>query len=224
MICLAIETTTDISGIALADGEKVLAEHEFAHEMNLSRRLMPNIEALLAGCGFETRDLQGVGVSLGPGSFTGIRIGVTTAKTLAQALEIPIVGEVSLDLLAREFGDSLVCPLVKVHRGEVYYAFYRKERITDYAASPIDELIAKSSEFKGEIVFCGDALAIHAETLVKELGERAVVSEITHPNAAILAQIAARKIENGGGEDPLELKPFYLRRPTPEIRLDNSNP
>lgn len=229
MIYLAIDTTTEISSIALADGHDILAEYDFAHKMDLSRRLMPNIESLLMDFGLKTKDIGGLGVSVGPGSFTGLRIGVTTAKTLAQALDVPIVGIVSLDLLARQFEylpNALVCSLIKVHRGEVYFAFYRVnrsevDRITEYTAGHIDEVIKKARELApDDIMFCGDTLNIHADTLVKELGERSIITPVSHPKASILAQIAAKKIEAGEGEDPIALKPFYIRRPTPEIRAE----
>jgi len=147
MKCLALDTTTDVSGIALADESGLIAEYNFAHRMDLSRRLMPNIVALLTDCGMEMKDVQALGVSIGPGSFTGLRIGVVTAKTLAQALGIPIAGIVTLDLLAHQFDylpEAIICPLIKVRKGEVYYAFYRTtgigiERISEYDSGPITE-------------------------------------------------------------------------------------
>lgn len=158
MKCLALDTTTDISSIAVADESGVLAQYDFAHRMDLSRRLMPNIISMLKDCGLEMRDIEAVGVSIGPGSFTGLRIGVTTAKTLAQTLGIPIAGIVSLDLLAHQYDylpDALICPLVKVRKGEVYYAFYRTadgslERISEYAAGPIGEIIERLSAISSQ--------------------------------------------------------------------------
>ncbi len=149
MRCLGLDSSTDISSIAVTDGPEVLAEHNFLHRMDLSRRLMPNIVGLLRDCGLAMGDLEAVGVSLGPGSFTGLRIGVVTAKTLAQTLGIPIAGIVTLDLLARQFDylpGALVCPLIKVRKGEVYYAFYRTgagsiERLTEYDAGPIEDVV-----------------------------------------------------------------------------------
>ena len=149
MKCLALDTTTDISSIAVADESGLIAEHNFAHKMDLSRRLMPNVMALLKDCGLQMNDLQAVGVSLGPGSFTGLRIGVATAKTLAQALDLPIAGVVTLDLLAHQFDylpEAVICPLIKVRRGEVYYAFYRAscgsiERLSEYSSGPIGNVI-----------------------------------------------------------------------------------
>ena len=152
MKCLALETTTHVSSIALADESGLIAQYDFAHRMDLSRRLMPNIVALLRDFGLAVKDVEALGVSIGPGSFTGLRIGVTTAKTLAQVLGAPIAGVVTLDLLAHQLDyltDTLVCPLIKVRKGEIYYAFFHVEkgavrRLTDYAAGPIEEVIRKS--------------------------------------------------------------------------------
>jgi tRNA threonylcarbamoyladenosine biosynthesis protein TsaB len=149
MRCLSLETTTDVASIAIADESGLIAEHDFAHRMDLSRRLMPNVMALLADCGMEMRQVEAIGVSIGPGSFTGLRIGVVTAKTLAQALGIPIVGVVTLDLLAHQLdflAGAIICPLIKVRKGEVYYAVYRAtgdslERLSEYEAGPITDVI-----------------------------------------------------------------------------------
>ena len=149
MRCLALDTTTDICSIGLADESGLIGEYNFAHKMDLSRRLMPNVVSMLKDVGMEVKDVEALGVSLGPGSFTGLRIGVTTAKMLAQTLDLPIVGIVTLDLLAHQFdylSSALVCPLVKVRKGEVYHAFFRVsdgnvERISDYEAGPISDVI-----------------------------------------------------------------------------------
>lgn len=250
MRCLALDSTTDISSIALTDGPEVLAEHNFRHHMDLSRRLMPNIVALLRDCGLAMSDIQAVGVSLGPGSFTGLRIGVVTAKTLAQTLGIPIAGIVTLDLLARQFDylpGALVCPLIKVRKGEVYHAFYRTaagsvERITEYDAGPIDDVIklaqtewtATPSPSKGEgrgegdmpttIIFCGDALAANLPVLREGLGGRVIEAPawLSYPKASTIGRLAVEKIEAGEADDPLSLVPFYIRRSAPEMRLGDS--
>jgi len=209
MICLSLETTTDISSIAITDGAEILGEYDFAHHMDLSQRLMTSIVNLLRDCRLEMSDLQAVGVSLGPGSFTGLRIGVVTAKTLAQTLCIPIAGIVTLDLLAHQFDylpDALVCPLIKVRKGEAYYAFYRTglravQRLTGYEAGPIEDVVSMArtaplpasgkgssstttSPSKGEgrgegsssIIFCGDALRANLPALTEALGGRVIAA------------------------------------------------
>ena len=230
MKCLAIDTTTDISSIAVADESCVLGEYNFAHHMDLSRRLMGNIKALLADCGMEMKDVEAVGVSLGPGSFTGLKIGVVTAKTLAQVLNVPIAGIVTLDLLAHQFdylSDAVICPLIKVRKGEVYYAFFRTnrgnvEQISEYAAGAIDKVVEISRGMNAvQIIFCGDALKDNLPALQDALGDRVIPAPawLSYPKASILAQLALKKIASGEADDLLSLVPFYIRRSAPEERL-----
>jgi tRNA threonylcarbamoyladenosine biosynthesis protein TsaB len=254
MKCLALETTTDVSSVALADESGLIAEYNLAHRMDLSRRLMPNIVALLKDCGLVVKDVEAIGVSIGPGSFTGLRIGVTTAKTLAQVLGVPIAGIVTLDLLAHQFDylpDALVCPLIKVRKGEVYHAFFRArrgsvERISDYAAGPINEVIEYADRLKpvspdpqseirnpkcenpqsairnpqSKIIFCGDALPENLDALTRALGDRVIAAPpwLSYPKASILARLVLEKITRGEADDPLTLVPFYIRPSAPELR------
>lgn len=239
MKCLAFETTTDTASIALADESGLIAEYDFAHRMDLSRRLMPSVMALLADCGTEMRQVEAIGVSIGPGSFTGLRIGVVTAKTLAQTLGVPIAGIVTLDLLAQQLDflpDALICPLIKVRQGEVYYAFYHAvggsiERLTDYASGPISEVIeivalpnlqSAIRNPQSRVVFLGDALRSSIPLLSDALGERAVPAPdwLCYPKASILARLALEKIASGQADDPLALVPLYLRKSAPEHRIE----
>ena len=241
MRCLALETTTDISSIALADESGLIAEYNFAHRMDLSRRLMPNVMALLADSGMEMKDVQAIGVSIGPGSFTGLRIGVVTAKTLAQTLNVPIAGIVTLDLLAHQLDflpGAIICPLIKVRKGEVYFAFYRAnpggmERLSDYSSGPIREVIRwltspnPKSEIqnpKSQVFFLGDALSAGFPTLSDALGKRAVPAPdwLSYPKASILARLALEKIASGEADDPISLLPFYIRKSAPEQRMEMS--
>ncbi len=237
MRTLALDTTTDISSIAITDGPEILGEYNFLHRMDLSQRLMPNIVNLLKDCKLAMSDIEAIGVSLGPGSFTGLRIGVVTAKTLAQTLDIPIAGIVTLDLLAHQIDylpGALVCPLIKVRKGEVYYALYRTtagslERITEYEAGPIDDVVkllqsAVCSPQSHNIVFCGDALDANLPALREGLGDRVVAASrwLSYPKASIIGRLAAEKIGAGEGSDPLTLVPFYIRRSAPEMRMGDS--
>ena len=204
--------------------------------MDLSRRLMPNIISLLKDCGLDLKGVEAIGVSLGPGSFTGLRIGVVTAKTLAQVLGVPISGIVSLDLLAHQFdylAQAVVCPLIKVRRAEVYYAFFRADRgsiqrISDYDAGPIEKVIefAKGAlptkAGAAEVIFCGDALLENLDALRQALGNVVVPAPpwLSYPKASILAQSALENVTQGKADDPLSLAPFYIRRSAPEMRLE----
>jgi len=231
MNLLALETTTDICSIAVAEDERLLGEYNFAHAMDLSRRLMPNVVSLLRDSGLEVKDLQGIGVSLGPGSFTGLRIGVATAKTLAQTLGTPIVGVVTLDLLAHQFDylpDALVLPLIKVRKGEVYYAFYRAnqgtiERISDYESGPVPDVCQSAiGNPQSEMIIVGDAARDSFRALREALGERATLAPdwLSYPKASILAKLTHDMILREETADPISLVPFYIRKSAPEHRAE----
>ena len=231
MRILALDTTTDICSIAVAEDERLLGEYNFAHTMDLSQRLMPSIVSLLKDSGLEVKDVQGIGASLGPGSFTGLRIGITTAKTLAQVRKVPIAGVVTLDLLAHQadyLPETLICPLIKVRKGEVYYAFYQAnrgslERLSEYKSGPVSGI--RQSEIrnpKSEIVFCGDAAADNLPALQETLGDRVVLAPdwLSYPKASILARLAHDMILREETADPISLVPFYIRKSAPEVRLE----
>lgn len=231
MICLGLDTSTDISSIALADDSRLLGEYDFAHKMDLSRRLMVNITKLLQDCGIRIRDLRGIGVSVGPGSFTGLRIGVVTAKTLAQVLDIPIAGIVSLDLLAHQFAhlpEALVCPIIKVRKGEVYHAFYKAsrgtlDRLSEYGASPVADLIRQVGEtFSSSPFFvCGDGVPDALVSLQEAFRDQVIAAPpwLAYPKAGMTARLAADRIASGQADDALSVVPLYIRPSAPEMRM-----
>ncbi|MHB1459304.1 MAG: tRNA (adenosine(37)-N6)-threonylcarbamoyltransferase complex dimerization subunit type 1 TsaB [Armatimonadota bacterium] len=233
MICLSLDTTTDIASIALTDDTKLLAEYSFSHHRDLSCRLIPNIKTMLKDCKLEMHDIRAIGVSTGPGSFTGLRIGVVTAKTLAQVLDVPVAGISSLDLLALQFAylpDAVVCPIIKVRKGEVYYALFRTngsslERISEYAANPVETLVEDiHNAVSGKVIFCGDGLLDNAEAIQSAMGHDAVIpsSWLSYPKGYLLACEAVRLIQAGLGSNAYTLMPFYIRKSTPEIRLEEA--
>jgi tRNA threonylcarbamoyladenosine biosynthesis protein TsaB len=231
MHILSLDTTTDVSSIAVTNSGVLLAEYNFSHHMDLSRRLMPGIIHILKDCSLELEDLDAIGVSIGPGSFTGIRIGVVTAKTLAQTLGIPAAGVVSLDILAHAFGylpGAVICPIIKVRKGEVYYAFYKAkkgtvERITEYGALPVSDLAQEAEKINGKtIIFCGDALETAGPELEDALCGRAVFAPawLSYPQASVLSKIAREELLSGRAGDIRSVAPYYIRKSAPEARLE----
>lgn len=202
---------------------------------------MPNIVNLLKEVGMTMSDVEAIGVSLGPGSFTGVRIGVVTAKMLAHVLGVPLAGVVTLDLLAHQFDylpETLVCPLIRVRKGEVYTAVYRThrglmERLSEYTACPIDKVTDKIRSVQGSsnecarqgVVFCGDGLPESVDLLRHELGDELIETSewLSYPKAGKLAQLAVRKIKAGEAESPMTLVPFYIRRSAAETRMERAS-
>jgi tRNA threonylcarbamoyladenosine biosynthesis protein TsaB len=229
MLALAIDTSGDIAGIALATEAKLISEISFGHKMDLLRRLMPNIDRLISDAGKSQADLDGIVISLGPGSFTGLRIGMAAAKSIAHVLKRPIAGIPTLDVLA--CGASAVCPksiaaAIHARPGEVFWALYRcnsghVKRLTEDRASSVEDMIRLARQ-ETEIVFCGDGAERNREALEAEFGRASVLDEWFHaPRAAILASLGIQRLLRGDSDDVFSLVPEYVRKPTPVVRVEN---
>lgn len=150
MRVLGIDTSTCTGGVALVSGDEVVAEYSAIVTRANSESVAATCERLLAEAGWSVSDLDAVAVAIGPGSFTGVRIGVATAKVLAYVLDIPIGTVVTLDAIAANipFSDALVCPLISARRDLVYSAVYRArglypERVSDYEVNSVREVIRR---------------------------------------------------------------------------------
>lgn len=217
MRVLAIDTSNYVLGIALIDEEKVIGEHITNVKVNHSVRVMPAIEQLMKECGVVPADLTKIVVAKGPGSYTGVRIGVTIAKTLAWSLNIPLVGVSSLEIIAAStarYFSGVVSPLFDARRGQVYTGLYKfnegrlstleKDQLilsTDWATE-----LKKRSE---TILFAGNDLPLHRAGIEEILGEQAIFAEITehNPRPAELA-LLGRDLP---GEDVHSFVPNYIR-------------
>lgn len=217
MIVLAIDTSNQPMTIAVMKEEQLLAEYTTDIKKNHSVQLMPAINQLLADCKMTPQDLDLIAVGHGPGSFTGVRIGLTTAKTLAWSLSIPIVAVSSLEVLSYNgiFFNGLVCPFFDARRGQVYTGLYQAEGFEKMV--PVkDEVNVLMSDWlevlratEESVLFISSQASIHKEKIQEVLGEKAVFSSLpVHlPSAGMLASIALTK-------EPTslhELTPNYLR-------------
>lgn len=226
MLALAIDTSGDVAGIALGTEETLIAELHFRHKMDLLRRLMPNVRSMISDAGLSVSDLEGMVLSLGPGSFTGLRIGASAAKSLAYALGKPIVGLPTLDVIARGLlpYNGLVCPMIHAKPGEVYAALYALEGTTvrkemPEAALPVHEVLERLKEHGvGSVLFAGDGARRNTETLATA----GVLAPPDHdfPRALTLLRMGIERLSDGDVDDVFSLAPLYVRHPTPEIRLE----
>lgn len=190
MKVLAIDTSNVTLGVALTDGEKVIGEYMTNIKKNHSVRIMPAIHTLLKDCDTKPEDLTKIVVAKGPGSYTGVRIGVTIAKTLAWTLNIPLVGVSSLKTLAAGAGryfDGGICPLFDARRGQIYTGLY--EYVDGKLIALEEDRIIQSVDWAKElkalgkrILFIGNDLPIHESIFREELGEKAVFAEVTEHN------------------------------------------
>lgn len=217
MKVLAIDTSNYTLGIAVMDEEKVVGEYMTNIKKNHSVRVMPAIETLLMDCDLTVKDLSKIVVAKGPGSYTGVRIGVTIAKTLAWTLNIPLVGISSLEVLAAGVGryfSGSVSPLFDARRGQVYTGLYQYEK-AELITVKADRILQSQDwvrelvEREEPILFVGSDLPIHRSIIENEMGKLAVFADITehNPRPAQLAKLGMSK----QGEPLHSFVPNYIR-------------
>jgi tRNA threonylcarbamoyl adenosine modification protein YeaZ len=215
---LAIDSSTDTAGLALVAKGELLFEITWLCGRNHTRQLLPNLARLFHQTGVATSALAGIVVALGPGSFNGLRVGVNTAKGLAFALDIPIVGVGSLEATAYQYAATglPVTAIFGAGRGEIATATYRLRRnqwssLAAECLTTIDRLAGETTE---KTLFCGD-LADVAATLKERLGARAVLPSPTTGlrRAAFLAELGLKRLQIGDVDNTATLQPVYLRRP-----------
>ncbi|HHY36805.1 MAG TPA: tRNA (adenosine(37)-N6)-threonylcarbamoyltransferase complex dimerization subunit type 1 TsaB [Firmicutes bacterium] len=229
MLILAVDTATTVASVALVEGERLVAEEVLnIPQRTHSERLLPVMARVLAGAGVEIEEVDGIAVSAGPGSFTGLRIGLGTGKGLAQALDKPLVTVPTLDALAYNyfFPGALVCPLLDAKQGYIYTALYRGEeagleRLTDYLALTPAELTGLLAGREEPVIFSGDAIGLCGEAVAKT-GARAflVPAASRLPRASSVAFLGRRALEENPGGVPLTVEPLYVRKSAAEINLE----
>lgn len=220
MNILLLETATQVCSVALSIDGKVTHE-TFSNEHNAhSTRLSLFIEELLAHASLTFADLHGVCVSSGPGSYTGLRIGVSSAKGICFAREIPLMSLPTLESMACQYYDEhpdyqgMVCPMIDARRMECYAAFFCREghsvsKIRDIQADIIEENIYDSFLDKGEVVFVGDG-APKTQSLLG-IHPNARFDDTFRISAAGLNQRACQMLAEGIHEDVAYFEPFYLK-------------
>lgn len=239
MLILAIETSTKVGSVALLESsgeeggggtsEKILGELTIHLGGNHSASLMPALDHLLQETNLDIGQVQGIALALGPGSFTGLRVGVATVKGLAYALNVPVVGISTLDTLAHNlcYASTLVCPVLDARKNEVYAAIYQGngsghlERITpDLVISP--EELSRQLTGKGKVIFLGDALQVYGEIWQKKLGAQALFAppELSYPRAVQVGRLGLAKFQSGQTLNPFSFTPLYLRRSEAEINWE----
>jgi len=225
MVILGIETSTKTCSIALIDGERIRDEISLHLGLSHSEKLIPLIDEILKRNTKAIKDIDGIAVSIGPGSFTGIRVGVSTARGFAQSLNIPLVGIPSLDALAFGVGTSgeVVCPMIDALRREIYTALYAgRKRLTPHQLIGIENWLERLKEKRETILFLGEAVDIY-ENLIKDfLKKKAkiVKKEKRYASAAKVAELGWEKLVSGEGKKYDEVFPLYIRRPEAEVKWE----
>ncbi|MGX1082857.1 tRNA threonylcarbamoyladenosine biosynthesis protein TsaB [Bacillus sp. SLBN-57] len=216
MTILAIDTSNLTLGVALIKDGKVIAEHISHLKKNHSVRAMPAIDELLKECGLKPSDLTQIAVAKGPGSYTGVRIGVTIAKTLAWSLNIPVKTVSSLEVLAANsrFFQGLICPLFDARRGQVYTGLYqyrdgKLHGLEEDQNILLEDWLKKLKAMDQQVLFIGSDTGIHREMIERILDEQAVIADpaLQLPRPSELALIGELKED----EPVHSIVPNYIR-------------
>ncbi|MGV1098625.1 tRNA (adenosine(37)-N6)-threonylcarbamoyltransferase complex dimerization subunit type 1 TsaB [Thiovibrio sp. JS02] len=225
-LLLALETATTCGSVALIDDGRCLAEFSLATRPSHSRRLLAGIDRLLQETQLGWRDLTAIAVSLGPGSFTGLRIGLATAKGLCFATGKPLIGVPTLEGLACQlpFAGLPICPVVDARKNEVYAGFYRcnqtgaLEQTGDFLVLSPERLVEK---IHTPTIFVGDAVPLYGELFRARLQAHALLAppEICFARAAAIGFAAQRRLAAGILSDPVASVPIYVRASDAELQL-----
>lgn len=225
-ILLAIETSGICGSVSLVAEGSCIAEYSLASKLTHSKRLLAGVDWVMNEAEISWEQINAIAISLGPGSFTGLRIGLSTAKGLAMASNKPLLGVSTLDGLANQFihTPQLICPILDARKKEVYTAFYRcgvdgaPKRISDFLNIRPEDLAEKITE---PTMLVGDGLSIYGDFFKEKLGDMATIapSEIYFPRAAIIGKLAIPLWKDNNFLSPENAVPIYVRASDAELQL-----
>ncbi len=227
MIVVGIDTSTPQTSVAIGTELEVLASVSIAGKAR-QESVTPALKQLLVWSGLDLDRVGGIAVGVGPGLFTGLRVGVATAKTLAQVLGIPIVGITSLDALAFtvRYTSRRIAAVIDGRRGEVFAAVYRSVpggivRESGYLVLKPDHLVAELQAVPDDVLCVGNGAILYRREL-EELGSRVEFASpaVAHPDAAALVELAAPRFLREEHDRLFDVVPMYIRKSDAEIAWD----
>lgn len=224
MKILLVDTSGPVCGVAIASDGDLIYEAVMKNKMTHSQKVMPMVEDALLRSDLALPDMDAFAAVVGPGSFTGVRIGVATAKGLAEAGHKSCIAVDALEALAENgrFFDGIICPILDARAGQVYGAAFRggksPERLMEDEALKLPEFLDRIEAFGGPYLFVGDGIGVHRAAIEERLGEN---SRFHSPAQALLrpgcaALLAEQKMQAGEILSPDALLPLYLRAPQAE--------
>lgn len=228
MLILGIDTSTKIGAIGLVKNKKLIGEINLCLNQRHSERIMLNIKHLLRETQYEVEQLTGLAVTLGPGSFTGLRIGVTTIKTMAQFLDIPVTGISTLDVLAYNLlvqNENWVLPVIDASHSRVYTSLYYGENSASELiniqnlkkwkeqALTLNKLENRLKDIEGEIYVIGNAVNSYRDFFYNsDLNFNISSNSLNISRGAVIAEIGCNNIQRGQYEDLYQITPNYLKK------------
>ena len=229
MIILAVDTSTPTGSVAVLDGDAVLAEVTVTSQETHAKRLVSAIDATLGKTDKTVADCDGFAVATGPGSFTGLRIGVSTAKGLGFATGKPVAGVSTLDALVYQFPSFpyLICPILDARKGQIYTALYEsaghmkwRRVVEDCAVEPEAWL----KQVGDPCLFVGDGTSVYAELITSSLGSLAhfAPAYMNTVRGSVVGYIGMKQILEDRTTGVEQLVPYYIRKPDAEIKRKHS--
>ena len=222
---LAIETSSLVSSVALLHGDTLRAELTIQAKLTHSEQLMPHIADMLEKASVKKKDIDSIAVAVGPGSFTGLRIGLATAKGLAFAWQIPIVGMSTPESLAWNCLGSAaqLCPLIDAQKGNVYtscYVWHGTElvEVTPISIAPLTDVLDELKQQQQPMVFLGDGALLGRKAIETASPMfRLAPPTMVIPRAGSVALAGAARLQAGQADDCMTLTPAYKRRSEAEV-------
>ena len=221
---LGIETSVENVGVALGDHSGIRATAAISSDRKHAESLTPMIQFVLQQAECSMSDVSAIAVDIGPGLFTGMRVGIATAESLAWALDVPVLPVCSLDALAAtaKWSDMPIVASLDARRGEVYWALYRTrgtelQRVIEPQVSSPDDVAIHIADRAEEVLCIGSGFKRYAETFENNPWVRILGGDTVFPTASAVVSLGAAALLNGGGIAPDKVEPMYLRAPDAEI-------
>ncbi|MEI6132025.1 MAG: tRNA (adenosine(37)-N6)-threonylcarbamoyltransferase complex dimerization subunit type 1 TsaB [Bacillota bacterium] len=232
MKILAVDTASSTASVAVLSDGLVIGEFSINNKNTHSVNLMPMISELMKRLGLAAEDIDYYAVSVGPGSFTGLRIGISVIKGIAYSVNKPVVAVSTLDALAHGSVErsNIICPMMDARNNQVFTAIYtsdgsRIERISEYLVIEVGELLQMLKEYDS-VVFKGDGASLHENT-IKEMKHEGALFAKTGNNlnrAVDVSLLAKEKILKNESIEAAQLKAFYLRKSQAEQQMEKKCP
>lgn len=224
MLILGIETATEQVSVAIGGHEGVLGLFEVCRGRRHAEVLTPAIEMLCTQADIELSEISVIAVDVGPGLFTGMRVGLATGKALAQALRIPMIGMSSLDLLAFPLRHSVrtIAAVIDARKGELFYAFYKPvpggvQRVLEPCCGGVDDLVADIMARGDDVLCVGDGALRYRDRIEADVHVDFAEQFLSRPSAAPLVQLAHARALREEWVNTWEIQPLYLRLPDAQI-------
>lgn len=221
-----MDTSTMMGSVALVEDDRVISEFALNLQTTHSQRLLPTIDRLLKSSHCPIELIDGFAVALGPGSFTGLRIALSSVKGLAMASGKPVVGVSTLEALALNLQSSrhLVCPLLDARKKEVYAALFRFDQSENLVRLQEDSVLppeAVLAEIEQTTVFLGSGAELYRDLIREKVGSKAIFAPINlrYPRAVNVARLALPRLQRGETMEIESLTPTYLRRSEAELKF-----